>query len=324
MKAIRVHAYGDPGVMQIEDVPMPEPGPGQVRVKIHVAGLNYIDTYKRSGQYRAPLPFTPGEEAAGTVDALGDGVTEFTLGQRVVYAFVQGAYAEYAVVPADKLIAIPDGVPDQQAVAGLLQGMTAHYLVHSTFPLRPEHTALIHAAAGGAGSILTQMARHAGATVIATVGSQEKADYVHELGVEHVIIYTQTDFEAEVKRITGGVGVDVVYDSVGKDTFDKGLNLLKPRGYMVLYGQASGAVAPVDPQILNAKGSLFLTRPSLGHYMRTREELLERANAVFNGILDGWLHVRIDRTYPLADAPAAHAALTSRSTMGKVVLGIGD
>lgn len=320
MKAIRVHEYGDPGVMQLEDIPIPEPGPGQVRVKIRAAGINYIDTYKRSGQYKAPLPFTPGEDAVGTVDALGDGLTEFAPGQRVVYAFVQGAYAEYAVVPADKLIAVPDEVDDLLALAGLLQGMTAHYLAYSTFPLRPGHTALVHAAAGGTGSILAQMARHAGATVIATVGSQEKADYVSELGIEHVIIYTQTDFEAEVKRITGGAGVDVVYDSVGKETFDKGLNLLKPRGYMVLYGQSSGAVAPIDPQILNAKGSLFLTRPSLGHYVRTREELLERASAVFAGIRDGWLHIRVDRTFPLEDAPAAHVALTSRSTMGKVIL----
>lgn len=320
MKTIIVREYGDPGVMQLEDLPIPDPAPGQVRVKVRAAGLNYIDTYKRSGQYKTTLPFTPGEEAVGVIDALGEGVTGFAPGDRVVFAFVQGAYAEYVCVAADKLIAVPDGVDDLPAVAGLLQGMTAHYLAHSTYPVQPGDTAVVHAAAGGTGSILVQMVKARGGRVIATVSTDEKADYVRGLGADDVIVYSRDDYASEVRRLTNGAGVEVIYDSVGKDTFEQGLGLLKPRGYMVLYGQSSGAVAPLDPQVLNARGSIFLTRPSLGHYTRTREELVDRATAVLHGIRDGVLRVRVDRTFPLEEAAAAHAALTSRGTMGKVVL----
>ncbi|MBN8591719.1 MAG: quinone oxidoreductase [Anaerolineae bacterium] len=320
MKKIVVHEYGEPDVMKLEEAPMPEPGPGQLRIKIEAIGLNYIDTYKRSGAYKGALPMTPGEEAAGVIDAVGEGVTEFKVGQRAAYSFVQGAYAQYSVIPAEKALLVPDNLDTQTAAAALLQGMTAHYLTHDTFPLGRGHTALIHAAAGGTGQLVVQLAKLRGARVIATVGSAEKAALVRDLGADEVIIYTQQDFEAEVKRLTGGKGVDVVYDSVGKDTFDKGLNLLRPRGYMVLFGQASGAVGPLDPQVLNAKGSIFLTRPSLGHYLLDRAELVYRANDVFSRAASGALKVRIDRRFPLADAAEAHRALTSRGTAGKVLL----
>lgn len=320
MKKIVVHEYGEPDVMKLEEVPMPEPGPGQLRIKIEAIGLNYIDTYKRSGAYKGALPMTPGEEAAGVIDAVGEGVTEFKVGQRAAYSFVQGAYAQYSVIPAEKALLVPDNLDTQTAAAALLQGMTAHYLTHDTFPLGRGHTALIHAAAGGTGQLVVQLAKLRGARVIATVGSAEKAALVRDLGADEVIIYTQQDFEAEVKRLTGGKGVDVVYDSVGKDTFDKGLNLLRPRGYMVLFGQASGAVGALDPQVLNAKGSIFLTRPSLGHYLLDRAELVYRANDVFSRAASGALKVRIDRRFPLADAAEAHRALTSRGTAGKVLL----
>lgn len=320
MKKIVVHEYGEPDVMKLEEVPMPEPGPGQLRIKIEAIGLNYIDTYKRSGAYKGVLPMTPGEEAAGVIDAVGEGVTEFKVGQRAAYSFVQGAYAQYSVIPAEKALLVPDNLDTQTAAAALLQGMTAHYLTHDTFPLGRGHTALIHAAAGGTGQLVVQLAKLRGARVIATVGSAEKAALVRDLGADEVIIYTQQDFEAEVKRLTGGKGVDVVYDSVGKDTFDKGLNLLRPRGYMVLFGQASGAVGALDPQVLNAKGSIFLTRPSLGHYLLDRAELVYRANDVFSRAASGALKVRIDRRFPLADAAEAHRALTSRGTAGKVLL----
>jgi len=320
MQKIVVHEYGEPDVMKLEEAPMPEPGPSQLRIKIEAIGLNYIDTYKRSGAYKGALPMTPGEEAAGVIDAVGEGVTEFKVGQRAAYSFVQGAYAQYSVIPAEKALLVPDNLDTQTAAAALLQGMTAHYLTHDTFPLGRGHTALIHAAAGGTGQLVVQMAKLRGARVIATVGSAEKATLVRDLGADEVIIYTQQDFEAEVKRLTGGKGVDVVYDSVGKDTFDKGLNLLRPRGYMVLFGQASGAVGPLDPQVLNAKGSIFLTRPSLGHYLLDRAELVYRANDVFSRAASGALKVRIDRRFPLADAAEAHRALTSRGTAGKVLL----
>lgn len=320
MQKIVVHEYGEPDVMKLEEAPMPEPGPGQLRIKIEAIGLNYIDTYKRSGAYKGALPMTPGEEAAGVIDAVGEGVTEFKVGQRAAYSFVQGAYAQYSIIPAEKALLVPDNLDTQTAAAALLQGMTAHYLTHDTFPLGRGHTALIHAAAGGTGQLVVQMAKLRGARVIATVGSAEKAALVRDLGADEVIIYTQQDFEAEVKRLTGGKGVDVVYDSVGKDTFDKGLNLLRPRGYMVLFGQASGAVGPLDPQVLNAKGSIFLTRPSLGHYLLDRAELVYRANDVFSRAASGALKVRIDRRFPLAGAAEAHRALTSRGTAGKVLL----
>jgi NADPH:quinone reductase len=320
MKLVRVHEYGGPDVMQLEDAPVPEPGAGMVRVKAEAIGLNFIDIYQRSGVYKPPLPFTPGQEAAGVVDAVGEGVTEFAVGDRVAYCFILGAYAEYAIVPAAKLVPVPDEVDMQTAAALLLQGMTAHYLTHDTFPLERTHTTLIHAAAGGTGQLLVQIARICGARVIGTVSTQEKASTVRHIGADEVIIYSEQDFEAEVKRLTDGRGVDVVYDSVGKNTFDKSLNCLRPRGYMVLFGQSSGPVPPFDPQTLNAKGSLFLTRPTLGHYTATRDEVLARASDLFRWVGQGELRVSIDSTFPLAEAADAHRALDGRTTMGKVLL----
>jgi NADPH2:quinone reductase len=320
MKLIRVHEYGGPDIMRLEDAPMPEPGPGQVRVKVEAIGLNFIDIYQRSGLLKPPLPFTPGQEAAGTVDTLGQGVSEFAMGDRVVYSSVVGAYAEYVIVPADRLVPIPDEVDTRTAAAVLLQGMTAHYLTHDTFPLERTHTALIHAAAGGTGQLLVQVAKIRGARVIGTVSNQEKASTAMRAGADEVIIYTEQDFEAEAKRLTEGRGVDVVYDSVGKTTFDKSLNCLRPRGYMVLFGQSSGPVAPLDPQTLNAKGSLFLTRPTLVHYIATRDELLRRASDLFRWVTQGELHASIDHVYPLAEAAEAHRALDGRLTQGKLLL----
>lgn len=320
MKAIRVHEAGGPEVLRYEEVPVPEPGEGQVRVKVAAAGVNFIDIYHRKGLYPVAHPFTPGVEAAGVVDAVGPGVTEFQPGDRVAYAMQLGAYAEYTVVPAEKLVKVPEGVDLNTAAAIMLQGMTAHYLVYTTYPLREGETALVHAAAGGVGHLLVQLAKRKGARVIGTVSTEEKARLAREAGADEVIIYTQTDFEAEVKRLTEGRGVDVVYDSVGHDTFEKGLNCLRLRGYMVLYGQSSGPVGPFDPQILNAKGSLFLTRPSLGHYVATREELLWRAGDLFRWLQGGELTLRIDRTFPLAEAAEAHHYLEGRQTKGKVLL----
>ncbi|MCB9148836.1 MAG: quinone oxidoreductase [Caldilineaceae bacterium] len=320
MKAIRIHETGDVSNLSYEDAPMPEPGAGEVRIKIEAAGLNFIDTYHRMGWYPIPRPFTLGLEAAGVVDAVGAGVSEFKPGDRVGYCMHQGAYAEYATVPARMVVPVPDGVSTQQAAAVLLQGMTAHYLTHSTYPLQKGDIALVHAAAGGTGALVVQMAKLLGAQVIGTVGTAEKAEVAKAAGADHTIIYTEQDFEAEVKRITDGQLCHVVYESVGKATFDKSMNCLRPRGYMVLFGQASGQVPPLDPQILNQKGSLFLTRPSLGSYVATREELLGRANDLFNWIAAGKLDVRIDQSYPLSDAAAAHTYLEGRQTKGKVLL----
>jgi len=320
MKQIVVREYGDPDVMQLEDGPLPEPGAGQVRVKVAAAGLNMIDTYKRSGAYKPPLPFTPGEEAAGTVDAIGAGVTLVKPGDRVAYGFTQGAYAEYALVPEGQLVPVPDGLDLKFAAALMLQGMTAHYLTHDTFPLQPGQTCLIHAAAGGTGQLVVQIAKLRGARVIGTASTEEKVAIAYEAGADEVIRYTEQDFEAETKRLTGGKGVDVVYDSVGKDTFDKSLNVLRKRGYLVLFGQSSGAVAPLDPQILNAKGSLFLTRPSLGHYLQDRDELLRRAGDVLGWAASGQLKVRVDRALPLAEVAEAHRVIESRGTKGKILL----
>lgn len=322
MRAMRVHLPGDPAVLQMEEIAIPEPGPGEVRVRVELAGLNFIDTYQRSGQYKLPLPFTPGVEAGGVVDALGPGVTEVAAGQRAAYCMVSGAYAEYAVVPAAKLVPVPDAVPLPVAVALMTQGMTAHYLALSTFPLAAGHTALIHAAAGGTGRLLVQVARRTGASLIGTAGNAQKAELARSAGAGEVILYTEADFEAEVKRLTGGKGVDVVYDSVGRTTFAKGLNCLRPRGMMVLWGQASGAVEPFDPQILNQKGSIYLTRPSLGAYMLTRDELLGRANDLFGWYAAGELDVRIDQTFPLAEAAEAHRYIEGRRTTGKVLLAV--
>jgi NADPH:quinone reductase len=320
MKAIQIHQHGGPEVLVYGEAPLPEPGPGQARVKIAAAGLNYIDTYHRNGLYPAPLPLIPGMEAAGVVDIVGPDVAVVKPGDRVAYCMALGANAEYAVVPADKLVPLPANLTFGTAAAVLLQGMTAHYLAFSTYPLQPGDVALVHAAAGATGSLLVQMAKRAGAVVIATVGSQEKAELARGDGADHAIVYTETDFEQEVQRITAGRGVDVVYDSVGQSTFDKGLNCLRPRGLMALFGQASGPVPAFDLQVLNQKGSLFVTRPSLGHYVATRSELLSRAGDVFMWVADGDLRVRIDRTLPLSQTAEAHRLLQSRQTAGKVLL----
>lgn len=320
MHAIRVHRAGGPEVLSYEEVAIPEPGTGEARVKIEAAGVNFIDIYVREGLYKRPLPLTLGEEGAGVVDAVGPGVTDLKRGDRVAYAMQSGSYAEYAIVPAWKLVPVPDKVDIRVAAAVMLQGMTAHYLTHSTYPLRPGDTALVHAAAGGVGLLLVQIAKRRGARVIGTVSTEEKARLAREAGADEVILYTQVDFEKEARRLTDGKGVDVVYDSVGKTTFEQSLNSLKRRGYMVLYGQSSGPVGPFDPQILNAKGSLFLTRPTLGHYVADRAELLQRANDLFTWIEAGELQVRIDQTYPLAAAAEAHRYLQERKTKGKLLL----
>jgi NADPH2:quinone reductase len=320
MKAIRVHEPGGPEALRYEDAPLPEPKPGEARVKLNTIGINFIDVYHRSGQYKLEQPFTPGSEGAGVVDAVGEGVTEVEVGDRVAYAMQIGAYAEYAVVPAWKLVPVPDGVDFQTAAAVMLQGMTAHYLTHSTFPIERGQSVLVHAAAGGVGLLLIQIAKRRGAFVIGTVSTEEKERLAREAGADAIIRYTEQDFVAETKRLTDGKGVPVVYDSVGKTTWEGSLNSLRPRGYMVLFGQSSGAVPPIDAQILNAKGSLFLTRPTLAHYAADRDELLWRSGDLFRWIADGELNVRIDRTVPLADAAAAHRALEGRETSGKVVL----
>ena len=320
MKAIRIHQPGDSSVMKLEDIPHPAPAPGEVLVRMAASGVNFIDIYQRSGQYKGALPFTPGMEGAGIVEAVGEGVADFAPGGRAAFGFTQGSYAEYALVPADKLVPVPDGVDLPLAAAAMLQGMTAHYLTHDTFPLQPGHTALVHAAAGGTGALIVQMAKQRGARVLATAGSPEKAEIALAAGADEVILYRETDFAAEVLRLTAGHGVDVVYDSVGKDTFEPGLTVIRPRGMMVLFGQSSGAVPPLDPQTLNARGSLFLTRPSLGFYTATKEELRMRAAAVFEGIAAGWLTIRVDRSLPLADAALAHDALAGRATRGKLLL----
>lgn len=320
MKAIRIHQFGAADAMHVEDAPTPEPGAGQVRVKLAAAGLNFIDIYQRSGAYPLPTPFTPGLEGAGVVEAVGSGVSELKVGDRVAYAMIPASYAESVIAPAEKLVKVPDGVDLETAAAAMLQGMTAHYLALSTYSVQPGETTLVHAAAGGVGQILVQIIKQRGGWVAGTVSTEEKAQLGREAGVDEVIRYTEQDFEAEIKRLTNGRGVDVVYDSVGKTTFDKSLNCLRPRGMMVLYGQSSGAVPPFDLQILNQKGSLFVTRPSLGPYIATREELAQRAGDLFTWIQAGALKVRIDRTFPLAEAAEAHRYMEGRGTKGKVLL----
>jgi len=306
--------------MELVETPTPAPGPKQALVRIAASGVNFIDVYFRSGLYKADSPVTLGSEAAGTVEAVGPGVTEVAVGDRVAYAMARGSYAEYAVVPAAMLVKIPGHLDFQTAAAAMLQGMTAHYLTHSTYPLKSGDTCLVHAAAGGAGGLIVQMAKMLGARVIGTAGSQEKVRIARDHGADEAIVYTEQDFEAEVKRLTNGRGVDVVYDSVGKTTFDKSLNSLRPRGTLALFGQSSGPVPPFDANILNGKGSLYLTRPSLAHYVLTRDELLWRAGDVLNWIDSGKLKLRIDRSFPLADAAAAHRALEGRHTAGKLIL----
>jgi NADPH2:quinone reductase len=319
MKAIQVKRTGGPEVMELVDLPVPQPKSNEAVVKIEAVGVNFIDVYNREGRYPAALPFVPGQEAAGVVSAVGSEAHEVAVGDRVAYTLALGSYAEYAAVPADRLVKIPAGVGAREAAAAMLQGMTAHYLSHDTYALKKGETALIHAAAGGVGLLLVQMAHNIGARVIATVSTEEKAKLARAAGADEVILYTQADFEAETKRLTGGKGVDVVYDSVGKTTFEKGLNLLRPRGMMVLYGASSGPVAPLDPLALTQK-SMFLTRPSLGHYIITAEELQERAGAVFGMIRAGKLKLRIEHVYPLAEAPQAHRDLEGRKTTGKLLL----
>ena len=306
--------------MEVVDLPTPVPGPKQALVKIEASGVNFIDCYFRTGLYKADLPFTPGMEAAGVVEAVGPEVTEVKVGDRVAYAMSRGSYAEYAVVPAWQLIKTPDGLDLKVAAAAMLQGMTAHYLTHSTYPLKKGVTVLLHAAAGGAGLLIVQVAKMLGAHVIGTVSTDAKAALAKEAGADEIILYTVQDFEAEVKRLTGGRGVDVVYDSVGQTTFLKGLNCLRPRGMMALFGQSSGPVDPFDPGLLAGKGSLFLTRPSLMHYATTREELQWRAGDVLKWIQSGALKIRIEKTYRLAEAPQAHRDLEGRKTSGKLLL----
>jgi len=321
VKAVRVHAHGGPEVLRFDDVDPPRPGAGEVLVRIAVSGVNFIDVQYRAGKYKsATMPFVDGMEASGTVAEVGAGVTELKAGDRVAYTMVLGTYAEYAVVPAARLVPLPAHVDFGAAAAVMLQGTTAHYLTHSTFPLNPGDTALVHAGAGGVGQLITQVARRRGARVIATAGTEAKAELARAAGAEHVIIYTKQDFEAEVKRITDGRGVDVVYDSVGKDTFDKSLNCLRPRGYLALFGFSSGAVPPFDPATLGAKGSLFLTRPGLNQYIATREELLARTADLFAWLGAGQLRLRIDTVFPLADAARAHTELEARRTSGKLLL----
>jgi NADPH2:quinone reductase len=320
MKQIQVSKYGGPEELKLVDAPKPAPGAGQALVKIAASGVNYIDVYFRTGLNKADLPFTPGNEASGVVESVGPGVNEVKPGDRVAYSMARGSYAEYALVPAVQLVPLPSTVDLNTAAAAMLQGMTAHYLTHSTWPLKPGEKCLVHAAAGGVGALVVQMAKMLGATVYGTVGTDAKAAIAKEAGADETIVYTRDDFAVEVKRLTGGKGVDVIYDSVGATTFLKGLDLLRPRGMMALFGNSSGPVEPINPAILNPKGSLFLTRPSLMHYVLTREELLWRAGDVLAWIGSGKLKLRVEKTYPLAEAAQAHRDLEGRKTAGKLLL----
>jgi NADPH2:quinone reductase len=320
MKAIQVQQTGGPEVLNYTDVPTPQPKPSEAVVKLAASGVNFIDIYHREGRYPLALPFIPGQEGAGTVTAVGTEVKTLKPGDRVAFTGVMGSYAEYAAVPADRLVKLPDGVSEQDAAKVLLQGMTAHYLVYDTYPLKKGETTLVHAAAGGVGLLLVQMAKEIGARVIGTVSTEEKAKLARDAGADEIIYYTRQDFEAETKRLTNNKGVDVVYDSVGKTTFEKGLNVLRPRGYMVLFGGSSGAVPPFDLIQLSQKGSLYVTRPTLLHYILTREDLEKRASAVLNMVASGKLKLRCEHTYPLKDARQAHIDLQSRKTTGKLLL----
>jgi NADPH2:quinone reductase len=320
MKAVRIHAPGGPDALKYEDVPQPTPKAGEAVVKVDAAGLNYIDVYYRTGLYKAEYPLTLGMEAGGTVSAVGPNVADVQVGDKVAYTGIPGAYAEYAAVPAARLVKLPAGVSTKQGAAAMLQGMTAHYLASSTYPLKKGDTCLVHAAAGGVGLLLCQIAKMRGARVIGTVSTDDKAKLAREAGADEVILYTKQDFEAEVKRLTDGKGVQVVYDSVGKTTFDKSLNCLAPRGLLALYGQSSGPIAPLDVAVLGAKGSLFLTRPSLNAHIATREELGQRSAELLGWIRDGKVRLRTEFEFPLKDAAEAHRALEGRKTTGKVLL----
>jgi NADPH2:quinone reductase len=320
MKAIQVQQPGGPEALELVDLPIPQPKENEVVVKTAASGVNFIDIYQREGRYKLPLPFVAGQEGSGTVTAVGSKVSGIKVGDRVAWAGIQGSYAEYAAVPADRAVPVPSGVDLRTAGAAMLQGMTAHYLCHDTYPLKRGETALVQAAAGGVGLLLVQMAHNIGARVIGTASTEEKAKLARGAGADEVILYTQVDFEDETKRLTGGKGVDVVFDSVGKTTFEKGLNTLRPRGYMVLFGGSSGAVSPLDPIQLMQKGSLFLTRPTLLHYIVTTDELRRRAGAVFEMIAAGKLKLRIAHTYPLTEAAQAHRDLEARKTTGKILL----
>jgi NADPH2:quinone reductase len=320
MKAIQVKQVGGPEALELVELPVPRPKPNEVVIKLVASGVNFIDVYQREGRYKVLLPFVIGQEGAGTVSAAGADVKGIKPGDKVAWTAIMGSYAEFAAVPADRVVAIPAAVSEKQAAATMLQGMTAHYLSHDTYPLKRGETALVHAAAGGVGLLLVQMAHNLGARVIATVSTEEKAKLAREAGADEVILYTQTDFESQTKRLTANQGVDVVYDSVGKTTFDQGLNVLRPRGMMVLYGGSSGAVPPFDLIGLTQKGSLYVTRPALGNFIASREELVARSNAVFGMIAAGKLKLRIDHTYPLSEAQQAHRDLESRKTTGKLLL----
>ena len=320
MKAIQITRTGGPEVLQLVELPEPSPKPNEALVKLGAIGVNFIDIYLREGRYPAELPFINGQEAAGVVTAVGSDVKQVKVGDRVAYAGVLGAYAQYAVVPADRLVSVPADVDDRQAAAVMLQGMTAHYLCHSTYPLKKGETALVHAAAGGVGLLLVQMCHQLGARVLATVSTDEKAGLAREAGADEVILYTQQDFEAETKRLTNNRGVDVVYDSVGKTTFEKSLNVLRPRGYLVLFGGSSGPVPPFDLIQLSRKGSLYITRPTLGRYTATRAELEQRAGDLFAWMMEGKLKLRLEHIYPLSEAQKAHRDLEGRKTTGKLLL----
>ena len=321
MKAIRIHQPGGPEALRHEAIDVPRPGPGELLVKISASGVNYLDVQYRTGRQKGPTgPFVIGSEAAGIVEDTGPGVTDVVVGDRVAWAMILGTYAEYAVVPAGRVVTVPSNITLETAAAALLQGMTAHYLTHHTYPLGPGDTALVHAAAGGVGALIVQAARLRGARVIATVGTDAKAAIAQAAGASDVIVYTRQDFEAEARRLTDGRGVDVVYDAVGRDTFDKSLGSLRPRGYLALFGFASGPVPPFDPALLGIKGSLFLTRPGLNQYIATRAELVTRAEAVFGWLASGQLKLHIDRVLPLAEAAEAHRALEARQTVGKILL----
>jgi len=320
MKAIQVKRTGGPEVLELAELAVPEAKGNEAVVKLTASGVNFIDVYYREGRYKAVLPFVPGQEGAGQISSVGPDVKQLKVGDRVAYTAIMGSYAEYAVVPEDRLVKIPQGVSYQQAAGAMLQGMTAHYLSHDTYPLKKGETALVHAAAGGVGLLLVQMAKNIGARVIGTVSTEEKAKLARDAGADDIILYTQSDFEIETRKLTDGHGVDVVYDSVGKTTFEKGLNVLRPCGYMVLFGGSSGAVPPFDLIQLSQKGSLYVTRPTLAHYIATREDLERRSGDVFGMIAAGKLKLRIDHTYPLKDAAQAHRDLESRKTTGKLLL----